>query len=186
MNMKVRPLVLVGSVCLIAVVAWAIAVRPQPPRSEDMAATPAQQVLRGRPSDAAAQQRHLAVVTQVAPPPQRVGATMVAPIVETITSDEGVTSFVTIPLVWASGGEPAAQLEQAKQQLAVVVNQLFASDPALERIGLIGTYPQADGSESPAIFAVVAQAQWRQYQALDGATLNEAAQSFRIASELTQ
>lgn len=181
-----RMLVIVVIIGALGTGVWALTARLQLPQTQELM-VPAVVTKSGRPRNAAAEQRHLLVAQQLAPVVERSStSTAFVPTVTAIDSDGGVTTFVTVPLVWDSSKSAQAQVEQSKEQLAAVLNKLFASDPALERVGIVATYPRADGREVPAMYVVMPQSAWRTAGSLSGATLATTAQSFKVAAALTQ
>lgn len=83
-----------------------------------------------------------------------------------VIADSGETGsavVIHLPLEQIDGQTNAEFTHSAKQQIGQIINALFATDPSLVRVGIIGKVPTADGKNLPAISVFIkrsASSQW--------------------------
>lgn len=76
------------------------------------------------------------------------------------------TVLITMPLHRSETSSNAEFVQATKASIAHVISTLFTEDPALERVGVVATLPNADGKELPAVSIFV-----KQQPEIDWATL---------------
>lgn len=143
----------------------------------------AQNTTQGPPPDPALTAAHQKIIDSIVTPVERTTQTTpVPPKVRTIRSNNTVTSFLSVPLVRTANTSPAQFIEEAKQQLATVINTMFAGDSTIQILAVSGTYPATDGRETVVISVFMNKTAWQDQGKITSANIEKIAQSFQISN----
>ncbi|KAB8140243.1 hypothetical protein F8S13_24815 [Chloroflexia bacterium SDU3-3] len=143
----------------------------------------AQNTTQGPPPDPALTAAHQKIIDSIVIPIERTTQTTpVPPKVRTINSNNTITTFLSVPLVRSANTSSAQFIEEAKQQLATVINTMFAADSNIQILVLTGTYPVSDGREAVVVSVFMEKSAWQEQGKITSTNIEKVAQSFQISN----
>lgn len=128
---------------------------------------------------------HQEIIDSIVTPIEREpNTTPVPPKVRAIRSNSGVTTFLTIPLARRENATNEQFIQDAKSQVATIINTLFSNDTSIQIISVTATYPRADGREIIAMSVFMPRKAWQDQGKITESNIEKIAQSFQINKDL--